>query len=364
VADFPYQFNECPDLPSRIDYGIALVGAGGIVDYAHMPAYRRAGFKVVGVTDVRREAADALARKHYISTVYPDLAALLADPLVEIVDIAVPPWHQLGIVKQVAAAGKHMLCQKPLSNSYAEAVRIVQLAREAGVKLAVNQQMRWDAGMRVTRQLIDQGALGQPTDARIEVSVQTPWEMWSWLAQTPQLEVMFHSIHYLDSLRYLFGDPTRVSAFHTRYPGRDAVGETKTITVLEYESGLQVVVDVNHANWSDDVYAIFRFLGTAGIVRGTIGLMYDYPSGRPDTLEFQAHDHQARTWQAAKLTQMWIPDAFVGPMASLMQAIQTGGEALTSGEDNLKTLQVVNAAYRSAAEHRAVAPGEIAAEAR
>jgi predicted dehydrogenase len=59
---------------------------------------------------------------------------------------------------------------------------------------------------------------------------------------------------------------------------------------------------------------------------------------------------------------MWIPDAFIGPIASLMEAIQTGGEPLTSGADNLKTLQVVHAAYRSAAEHRAVAPDEIGAE--
>ena len=76
--------------------------------------------------------------------------------------------------------------------------------------------MRWDAGIRVSHQLLAQGALGEPVDARIQVSVRTPWEMWPWLAQTPQLEVMFHSIHYLDSLRFLFGDPLRVTACHGR----------------------------------------------------------------------------------------------------------------------------------------------------
>jgi len=363
VTAFPYQINELPEQPAKIDYGIGIVGAGGIVDYAHLPAYRQAGYHVVGLTDIRCEMAEAVAQKHGIATVYPDLQALLQDPAVEIVDIAVPPWNQLGVVEQVAAARKHMLCQKPLSNTYQEAVRIVEVAREAGVKLAVNQQMRWDAGIRVTRQLLDQGALGQLTDARIEVSVQTPWHMWPWLAQTPQLEVMFHSIHYLDSIRYLFGDPMRVSSFHSRYPEQAAIGETKTVTVLEYEGGLQVVVDVNHANWSDDVYAIFRFLGTAGIVKGTLGLMYNYPSGRADTLELQQHHDEARRWHTATLTKMWIPDAFIGPMASLMAAIQSGGAPLTSGADNLKTLQVVQAAYRSAAEHRAVEPAEIAAQA-
>jgi len=358
-----YEIDDQFHLPARSNYGIGLVGCGGIVNYAHLPAYKAHRLNVVACYDRNPEAAEQTAREHGIPTVAVSLEQLLADDRIQIVDIAVPPWHQLGVVEQVAAAGKHMLCQKPLSNTYREAARIVELARAAGVKLAVNQQMRWDAGIRVSRQLIDQGALGQPTDARIQVNVLTPWDMWPWLAQTPQLEVMFHSIHYLDSLRHLFGDPARVASFHTRYPGQGAIGETKTITMLEYASGLQVLVDVNHQNWSDDFYATFRFLGTEGIIKGTLGLMYDYPKGRPDTLEYQARVEPPREWLTPTLSTMWIPDAFIGPMASLMEAIQTGGEPLTSGADNLKTLQVVHAAYRSAAEHRAVEPAEIAADA-
>jgi len=102
------------------------------------------------------------------------------------------------------------------------------------------------------------------------------------------------------------------------------------------------------------------FLGTDGIVRGTIGLLYDYPHGRVDTLSYQPNT-EPRRWHEAPLATRWIPDAFVGPMASLMEAIQTGGEPATSGADNLGTLRVVHAAYRSATEHRAVDPAEIAA---
>ncbi|MFL5804398.1 MAG: Gfo/Idh/MocA family protein [Roseiflexaceae bacterium] len=356
-----YEVSDQIALPPKHDYGIGIVGCGGIVNYAHLPAYRANGLNVVACYDVDRAAAERTAREHSISTVAGSLAELLADQRVQIVDIAVPPWHQLAGVEQAAAAGKHMLCQKPLADDYRDALRIVQLARSAGVKLAVNQQMRWDAGIRVARQLIDAGALGRTTDARIQVSVQTPWDMWPWLAAAPRLEIMFHSIHYLDSLRYLFGDPARVSSFHTRYPGQKSIGETKTLTVLEYGDGLQVLVDVNHSNWSEDSFAIFRFLGTDGVIKGTIGLLYDYPKGRVDTLEFQARGEQPGAWHSAQLSSLWIPDAFIGPMASLMEAIQTGGEPLTSGADNLKTLQIANAAYRSAAERRAVELAEIAA---
>jgi predicted dehydrogenase len=356
-----YEISDRIKLPPKADYGIGIVGCGGIVNYAHLPAYKANSLNVVACYDEQRATAEKTALAHGIPRVAASLAELLADETVQIVDIAVPPWHQPAIAEQAIAAGKHLLCQKPLVYSYSEAARIVALARTAGVKLAVNQQMRWDAGIRVARQLIEQGALGQPTDARIQVSVQTPWDMWPWIRENPRIEIMFHSIHYLDSLRYLFGEPARVSSFHAKYPGQLAVGETKTITVLEYDSGQQVLVDANHTNWSDDVYAIFRFLGSGGLIKGTLGLMYDYPRGRADTLEYQANV-EPRTWHTASLSTMWIPDAFIGPIASLMEAIQTGAEPLTSGADNLKTLQVVHAAYRSAAEHRAVAPDEIGAE--
>lgn len=357
-----YDINDRIVMPPKHDYGIGIVGCGGIVNYAHLPAYRAHGLKVVACYDRRQEAAEKTAREHGIPRVARTLEELLEDPEVEIVDIAITPWDQARVAEQAIAAGKHLLCQKPLASDYGEAVRIVAAARRAGVKLAVNQQMRWDAGIRVSRQLIEQGALGEVADARIEVSVRTPWHMWPWMAESPQLEVMYHSIHYQDSLRYLFGDPLRVTSIHSRFPGQPETGETRTITVLEYTNDLRVLVDVNHHNWSDDAYAIFRFLGTGGIIKGTLGLLYDYPTGRVDTLSYQPNA-EPRTWHEAELSTWWIPDAFAGPIASLMEAIQTGGEPLTNGADNLKTLQVVFAAYRSAAEGRAVPLAEIAAEA-
>jgi predicted dehydrogenase len=357
-----YEVSDRIPLPPKSDYGIGLVGCGGIVNYAHLPAYKANGLRVVTCYDRNQDAAEKTAEAHGIGRIARSLEELLADDEVQIVDLAVTPWDQPAIAEQAIAADKHLLCQKPFADDYQVAVRLVSTAREAGIKLAVNQQMRWDAGIRVSRQLIEQGALGQPNDARIQVSVRTPWHMWPWIAQSPRIEVMYHSIHYLDSIRYLFGDPERLTAFHTKFPGQPEVGETKTLMVLEYAGGLQVLIDVNHHNWSDDAYAIFRFLGTGGIVRGTIGLLYDYPSGRVDTLEYQANA-EPRHWHAASLATWWIPDAFIGPMASLMQAIQSDSEPLTSGEDNLGTLRCVFAAYRSAAEGRAIELAEIDAAA-
>jgi predicted dehydrogenase len=349
-----------PKMPRDLTRGIAIVGAGGIVNYAHLPAYRKSGFRVVGITDRNREAAEKTAKEHKIPKVYAGLEELLADRDVEIVDVAVYPAGQLEVVEKVTAGKRHLLCQKPFADEYGKAVRSVELAEAANVKIAVNQQMRWDAGIRCARILIDDGWLGTPTYGTIQVHCNTDWSLWPWIYQGKRLEVMFHSIHYIDSLRFLLGQPNSVFTSGSRGPAETTQAETKTLTVWDYTSGLQVLIDVCHSTWQDDAYAIFRLEGTEGIIKGTIGLMYNYPSGRPDTLEFMSKRNRGY-WFSARLDAMWIPDAFAGPMASLMRSVEDGCEAETSGRDNLRTLQVVFAEYRSMAEKRAVRPEEITA---
>src|SRR5882762_9297409 len=310
-----------PKLPQRLDHGIGIVGAGGIVNYAHLPAYKKAGFKVVGITDRDRKKAESTAKEHGIERVYASVDELLRQSEIEIVDIAVYPAEQVAIVEKATAAGKHLLCQKPLADEYSKAVRSVELAEHAKVKIAVNQQMRWDAGVRCARLLMEDGWLGAATYGAIQVHCKTDWSLWPWIYQGKHVEIMFHSIHYIDSLRYLLSD-------------------------------------VCHTTWHDDPYAIFRFEGTEGVIKGTIGLMYNYPTGRPDTLEFMSKRNPGY-WFSARLDSMWIPDAFVGPMASLMRSVESGSEPETGGRDNLRTLQVVFAEYRSIAEKRSVRPEEI-----
>ncbi len=349
-----------PEMPRRLEHGIGMIGAGGVVNYAHLPAYAKAGFKVVAIMDKDRQRAEQTAGAHGIPKVYSTVAEVVRDPDVEVVDIAVYPWEALAIAEQAMAAGKHLLCQKPVSEEYGKAARLVQMAKEAKVKMAVNQQMRWDAGIRGSKQLISQGWIGIPTYGTIQVHCLTDWSMWPWMYNRERLEVLFHSIHYIDALRYLLGEPSRVFTSGSRMPGEPTKAETRTLSVWEYDSDLQVLIDVNHGVWQEDRYATFRFEGTEGIIKGTIGLMYNYPAGRPDTLEFMSKKNTGY-WFSAHNEYMWIPDAFVGPMASLLRAVEDDSEPASSGQDNLKTLQVVFAEYLSMEERRAVSPEEVTA---
>ncbi len=342
------------------DLGIGIVGCGGIIQYGHLPAYRHAGLRVVAVTDVDTEKARTVAREFDIPAVAGTADELVALPGVDIVDIAVPPWVQPDIVTLAAAAGRHMLCQKPFALDYETAQTMVQTAAAAGVLLAVNQQMRWDAGIAASRDLIARGAIGRPSAAQLQVSVSTGWHLWPWLAAAPRLEIMYHSIHYLDAMRSILGDPAWVTSVHGRYPEQAPVqGETRTTTLLEYPDGLQALIAVNHYNQHGTPYGEFRFYGTQGALEGTLGLLYDYPDGRPDTLSLHRDGDQVRSYQ---FDTRWIPDAFLGPMGDLMDAIATSREPITSGRDNLGTIAVVQAAYRSAVERRSVRVAEIADE--
>lgn len=345
-----------PDGAGR-DLGIGIVGCGGIVRYAHLPAYREAGLRVLVVHDVDAEKARAAAAEFGIPTVASSVEEVVDTPGVAIVDVAVPPWEQPAIVAQVAAAGRHLLCQKPLALEYATALDEVATAERAGVLLAVNQQMRWVPCVAATRSLVRQGAIGRLREARIAVDVATPWHMWPWLASAPRLEVLYHSIHYLDSLRSILGDPVWVTSVHGRDPVRPRVeGETRTTSVLEYVDGLQAQVIVSHDNDHGTPSAHITVRGETGAIEGTIGLLYDYPAGRVDTLSLLREGSVVEEYD---FDRRWIPDAFLGPMADLMDAIVTGRPPVTSGRDNLGTVAVALAAYRSAEERRSVRLDEI-----
>jgi len=347
-------------LPPKTDYGIAFVGCGGIVNYGHIPSYQASGFNLIGGYDRNQEAAEKTVQTHGLKKVYKSLDDLLSDPTAQIVDVAVVPWEQRDIVKKVVAAGKHLLCQKPFADKYADAIAMTALAQNAGLKMAVHQQFRWSSIIRAARAILAEGWLGEVLDVQVQVSIATPWDMWSWIAVQPRLEVLFHSIHYLDSLRYLFGDPALVTSRHSKHPAQKAKGETKTITTWDYSNGMQILIAICHFDWSPALYSNFRVLGSDGVIEGTIGTNYDYPDGRSDTIKFTSREHPERNFSAT-LPGKWIPDAFYGPMASLMEAIQTNSSPITSSEDNLGTLRVVEAAYRSMNEARSVSPSEITA---
>src|ERR1700728_1845181 len=99
-------------------HGIAIIGSGNIVEHAHIPAYRAAGMRIVGIASRDQEHARGLAGRTSIPKVYVDIDELMRDPEVSVVDIAVPPDYQPALAAQAIAAGKNILAQKPLAIAF------------------------------------------------------------------------------------------------------------------------------------------------------------------------------------------------------------------------------------------------------
>ncbi|HEY4647429.1 MAG TPA: Gfo/Idh/MocA family oxidoreductase [Steroidobacteraceae bacterium] len=331
---------------------IAIIGAGEIVDLAHLPAYAAHGLNVAGIMDLDKERAKAVAARHGIRKVYDSVEAIARDKDVTVVDIAVFPWVQCGIATPLLTAGKHLLCQKPISYDLDEAVRLVEHAEKCKRLMAVNQQLRFSESVAAARAMVKAGWIGEPFEMSWDFHVYTPWENWAWVAKQPRLDLNQFVIHFIDAVRFVIGkNPLYAYGTQAREPGQPEQGETRTISVLEFEGETRAFLRSFHKNRTGDPRAEFRIDGTKGSIRGTIGLMYDYPRGRADTLELNSRVLPTDGWLHYPVTTRWIPTAFIGPMASLLEAVASGGVPLTNGRDNLETLRIVHALYRSGKEH-------------
>lgn len=365
----PPPLDHLPRLPRERSTPIGCIGAGFIMADCHLVAYRQAGFNPRAITSRHFEHARAVADRHAIPKVYRSYQELLADPEIEVIDIAVPPDVQLDVIREAVKHKDHLrgiLAQKPLGVDFQEAREIVRLCQRAGITLAVNQNMRYDQSVRACKQLLDRGDLGEPVLATIDMRAIPHWMPWQKRLGWVTLRIM--SIHHLDTFRYWFGDPVRVFASvrpdprtSRKFKHRDGI----CLYILEYANGLRAMS-------CDDVWAgpapegaaadmgiRWRIEGLDGMARGTIGWP-DYPARTPSTLDYTTTQSGGQ-WTQPRWNEVWFPDAFVGTMAQLLCALEEGVEPEINGRDNLKTMALVEACYRSAAEHRAVALSEFGA---
>jgi predicted dehydrogenase len=278
------------------------------------------------------------------------LEEILADDSIPVVDFAVFPEAQPEIVLRALEAGKHVLAQKPIAPDSARGASLVAAAKKAGRSLVVNQQMRYGEGMAAARAMVEAGWIGEVTAMYVSVDIVTDWSAWPWLVESPRLDLMYHSIHYFDTVRALLGDPAGVQCVRARRPGQLAAGETRTITTMTFDSGALANVRVNHENQTGDQEALFRIDGESGSIKGTIGLLYDYPHGRPDTLLVNSRSLPTDGWLPYPVTTRWIPDAFAGPMRALLREVAGIEPAPTTGADALRTLELVERAYAASGE--------------
>ena len=353
-----------PDAPVRSrDFKIGCIGAGMIMAECHLAAYKDAGFPVASIASRTRSHAAEVAERWGIPKVHESPEALLEDPEVEIVDLAFPPDQQPDLIRHALKQAhiRAILAQKPLALSLEDAKNIRDEAKRAGKMLSVNQNMRYDQSMRVLKEILERGDLGELVIATIEMRAIPHWQ--TFLQDYDRLTLSNMSVHHLDVLRFLFGDPTEIYTAartdpRTTFEHKDGI----TVSTLKFPSGViaMSMEDVwsgpREEGFDSDIYIKWRVEGTEGVAQGTIG----WPTGEPSTLRYASKRTTGGKWVQPTWDTHWFPHAFVGVMEQLQHAVKTGGEPALSVADNVKTMALVEAGYRSMDEGRAVKLSEIA----
>lgn len=325
---------------------IVTFGAGSIVGDAHYPAYRKGGFPIAGLYDPNAEKAKALAETWGV-TAYTSVEEAAAVPNA-IFDLATPPSAHADVLKRLPD-GAAVLIQKPMGNDLTEATEILKICRAKNLKAAVNFQLRFAPMMLALKDAISKGLLGDVVDFDALLAVDTPWSLWAFLRGLPRIEIAMHSIHYLDLIRQLLGDPEGVHAKTVGHPNHD-MAQTRTSAILDYGDRIRCALSINHDHKFGRRHQAceFRISGTEGAAYLQLGVNLNYPDGEADILEIYPKGGDG--WVAVPLEGKWFPDAFVGRMANLQRfASGEDAELVSSVEDAWNTMALVEAAYKSSA---------------
>jgi predicted dehydrogenase len=357
----PMGFLPDPPIRSR-DVPIGCIGAGMIMAECHLAAYKQAGFPVVAIASRSREHAAAVAGRWGIPRVHATPAALIEDPALAILDLAFPPDQQPALIRQALKQPhvKAILAQKPLSLTLGEAIALRDESHAAGKLLSVNQNMRYDQSMRVLKQILERGDLGAIVFAQIDMHAIPHWQ--TFLQGYDRLTLANMSVHHLDVLRFLFGEPTEIYTAARPDP-RTTFRHTDGITISTLKFGSGVLALSLEDVWSgpreegfdSDIWIKWRVEGTDGVAQGTIG----WPTGQASTLTFASKATTGGKWVSPTWDTMWFPHAFKGVMEQLQYAVTTGTPPALSVDDNVRTVALIEAGYRSLAERRAVQLSEI-----
>jgi predicted dehydrogenase len=345
------QINYLPQKPKSYNPNIGLIGTGGISEY-HLKNYRDFGLNVVAIAS--RTHAKAVERRDQFypdAEVYKDYRQMLERDDIEVLDITPHPKDRLPILKEALQAGKHVLSQKPFVLDLREGRALVNLAKEHGVKLAVNQNGRWAPHFSYMREAIRSGLIGRP----LSVDFSLQWDQ-TWITGNPGFEKIHHmvlfdfAVHWFDiAASFMEGQKaSSVYASAIRYDEQHYTPPALAACIINYEQAqVRMAFNAHTVLGEEDVTTI---VGTQGTLRSRGPGLNDQPM-----MEVYTQEGEVKV----RLEGCWFENGFKGTMGELLCAIEEDREPLHSAENNLKSLELCFAALESANHKKIVMPGEV-----
>jgi predicted dehydrogenase len=339
-----------------------MVGAGAwsevqLTAWAGVP-----NAEIVALTDRHPDRRDPVVQRFKIPDTFDDFETMLDEAELDFVDICVRPYSHAPLTMLAAEQGLSVLCQKPFCQSLEEAQEVVTFSDQAGARLMINENWRWQAWYRKCKELLDSGAIGEPFLGKIFQRTRSTLphgfkdHPQAYFADMPRLALYELGVHYLDTLRYIFGDPDTVYArLHRISPYIQ--GEDVELVILGYET-LTCYIDNSWASVQVPGMDISEGAQSGGLlsrleIDGTEGTLAMKADGSLHALTDKEHQRWEFSAQHTK------PESHIAAQQHFIDCLETGAEFETSGAETLKTMALVYAAYLSAEEGRVVDPNEL-----
>jgi UDP-N-acetyl-2-amino-2-deoxyglucuronate dehydrogenase len=332
-------------------HGFGIVGTGVIAQTHAQAIAALPNAHLVAVTDIRPDVAKAFAETHDCPA-EPDLAALLARDDVEVVSVCVPSGLHAEVGVQAAAAGKHLVVEKPIEVTLAAADKLISAAQAAGVALTVISQHRFDAGLIELRRLLDDGALGDLVLGQASTKwyrTQEYYDSADWRG-TLALDggaLLNQGIHYVDLLRWCMGPVAEVTAMSATSSHRMEAEDT-ALALLRFTSGALGTIVASTAAYPGFAQQL-EITGTNGTV-----IIENGDIARVD-LRTSGYGRGGERRDSASPTEAANPAisavaSHAAQIADLLTAIEQARPPQVTAESARDTLEIISAVYDSARE--------------
>lgn len=333
VPDLPWR----PPVPRAYRPRIALIGAGGIAG-AHLDAYRTAGWEVAAICGRSLPKAQARADEFFpAARVTDDFASVLSDASIDVLDITPHPADRIPLIEAALRSGKHVLSQKPFVLDLDTGERLVALARNHGVKLAVNQNGRWAPHLSFLREAVRAGLVGDVVGVHANIHWNHGWIAGTPFEGVPDLILYDFAIHWFDFLSSVVGTRAETVIATKGF----ARGQGARVPLM---AQALVTLDGGQASLVFDGATPFGPRDTT-YIGGTKGsLQSDGPDLGRQAVKLTTAEGRAQP----VLEGQWFNDGFRGAMGELLSAIEDGREPLNGAEANLQSLALAFAAIASA----------------
>lgn len=332
-----------------------MIGAGQFASY-HLDAWNRLDRVRIGaICDLDPHNADDLAQRYGISARFTDWREMIDSQQPDFVDIVTPPDTHHAMAHHAAARGAHVICQRPLAPTAGQSADLVDDMALFPIRFMVHENWRWQPWYRKAHELLAGDLIGEPFSLMFRMRTGEGWDTDAYmdrdasLHSQPRILLDEMGTHFVDTFRFLLGE---VSSVYARLQRRNPAleGEDTAVVVLEFAEGQTAILDASRYNETTAAdprltFGAMRLDGSKGhLLLDEDGRLTVHPlGGIPELVDYEIPE------------QGFAGDCVYALQRHFVDALVSGLPFESEGDDFLRSVEVIEAAYQSA-ERNVVVP--------